>query len=159
MTWYLHSAPRVGLQRGGSRAKLDWPAKKRRMCNPPAPPPPAPRKKSNEGERKGGRRENAEKRAVDSAGYSWKEDPPGDDTGGGTAREHPCECVRPLARSRSTCVRPLTLRSPRATMPNHRIRRIRKTDRSAAGISARPPPPNPPLLYVRVCADVRAWPL
>lgn len=41
------------------------------------------------------------------------------------------------ARSRSTCVRPLTLRLPRATMPNHRIRRIRKTDRSAAGISAR----------------------
>jgi len=47
-------------------------------------------------------------------------------------------------------------------MPNHRIRRIRKTDRSAAGISARPshPPPAPaPAAYVRtrgyVCVGAR----
>lgn len=76
----------------------------------------------------------------------------------GRARERASVRVCSLARSRSTCVRPLTLRSPRATMPNHRIRRIRKTDRSAAGISARPPPltPGPLSPRTRVRAYVRA---
>lgn len=108
------------------------------------------------------RERKREKSAVD-AGYSWKEDPPGDDTGPRASNRASVRAVRvcalahSLARSRSTCVRPLTLRSPRATMPNHRIRRIRKTDRSAAGISVRPPPPTPlSFLRTRVSACMAA---
>lgn len=56
------------------------------------------------------RRKKNEARDGRARGYSWKEDPPGDDTEP-RARASVRGCVSAaLARSRSTCVRPLTLR-------------------------------------------------